>query len=64
MPFSRGIKLNRLSGAIDIVKKSVDSLVNAAVGNQLTNKYVKKSFIFFSYLSFVVNEASCCHCIS
>lgn len=33
VPFSRGIKLNRLSGAIDIVKQSVDSLVNAAFGN-------------------------------
>lgn len=33
VPFSREIKLNRLSGAIDIVKKGVDSLVNAAVGN-------------------------------
>lgn len=45
--FSREIKLNRLSEAIDIVKKGVDSLVNTAVGNQFATKYVEKSFFSF-----------------
>lgn len=33
-----------------LLKRSVDSLVNASVGNQLTSKYVKKGFIFFIFV--------------
>lgn len=43
MQFSREIKFNRLSGAIDIGDKKVDSIVNAAVENW----FVKKSLFPF-----------------
>lgn len=59
VPFSRGIKLNRLSGAIDIVKKVLTALLMQWVETGLP-----KSLAPPPHLSFVITEAWCCHCIS